>query len=250
DVVGKGGNGAGHGCGLYRSQTFKSLIILRITLGNPPVEEPFVGLHPHHVETVQQPVQLLARERHHRPRLAARPVETVPLQALLPQAETVPLPVQDPHPVPRPVAEHEQLLAERIELQRLLDQRSESVDALPEVHRLPAQIYRRQLARRPHHSPFAAPSTAASADASTAPENPISTPFGSTMCQAIGIAVSATSNRSNVDPVRGPDSRVHKPRAVSFLRQEYIIDTDRPCSCAYAFVVWPPRSQASRWASQ
>src|SRR5690606_13569767 len=196
DVVGQGLQGTGHGRGLYRSKTFKSLIMLQIMLTYVPIEEPLVRPHPQHVESVQQPVQLLPAQRHHRPRQPARPVKAMLLKALVPQAKTVSLPVQDPHPVARTVAEHEQLLAERIELQRLLDQRSESVDALPEVHRLPAQIYRRQLARRPHHSPFAAPSIAASADAPPAPEKPISTPFGSTMCQAIGIAVSTTSNRS------------------------------------------------------
>src|SRR5690606_26104732 len=114
-----------------------------------------------------------------------------------PQTETVALPVQDPHPVAGTVAEHEQLLGKRIELQRILDQRRQAVDALPEVHRLAAQVHRRQIVRWAHHSRLATPSTAASAAASSTPENPTSTPFASTMRQARGAPASTTSSRSN-----------------------------------------------------
>src|SRR5690606_40159225 len=123
------------------------------------------------------------------------------------------------------------------ELQRILDQRRQAGDALPEVPRLAAQVHRRQIVRWAHHSRLPTPSPAASAAASSTPENPTPTPFASTMRQARGAPASTTSSRSNDTAAHGPDPRTHRPRAASSLRHEYIIDTDRPCSCAYAFDV-------------
>ena len=91
------------------------------------------------VEAVEQPVQLLAAQRHRRA-LAARPVEALALQALHPQHEAAALPVQDLHPVATPVGEHEQLLAERVQRELVLHQCREAVDLLAEVDRVDAQV--------------------------------------------------------------------------------------------------------------
>jgi hypothetical protein len=57
---------------------------------------------------------MLPAQRDHLAAKLARPLEARPLQAPLPQAEAVALPVQDLHLVARAVAEHEQLLGKRI----------------------------------------------------------------------------------------------------------------------------------------
>lgn len=57
-------------------------------------------LKTHHVVAIQQPVQLLARQGDDLRVHLARPLEALPLQALLPQAEAVAFPVQDLDLVP------------------------------------------------------------------------------------------------------------------------------------------------------
>jgi hypothetical protein len=108
------------------------------------------------VKAIEQPVQLLAVQTH-RGRRTARPMEAVALQALLPQHETIALPIQDLHPVTPPVGEREQLLGQRIKQQRFLHAGREPVDLQPKVHRLDAQVHRRQSIRRPHHGRRAPP---------------------------------------------------------------------------------------------
>ena len=49
-------------------------------------------------------------------------------------------PVENLDPIAAPVAEYIQLLREGIELQGILDQYSQTVDAFAEVDRIPAQI--------------------------------------------------------------------------------------------------------------
>ena len=61
--------------------------------------QPFMGLHTHYIIAIQQPVQLLASQGDHLIVNRARPFEAGPLQAFLPQAETVTLSIQDFDPV-------------------------------------------------------------------------------------------------------------------------------------------------------
>src|SRR5262245_1499764 len=58
------------------------------------------------VKSIEQPVELLTGERH-QPTLDAWPVETLPLEALLPQHKTASLPVEDLAAVVPRLGEHE-----------------------------------------------------------------------------------------------------------------------------------------------
>ena len=58
--------------------------------------QPFMRLYTHDIIAIQQPVQLLAGQGDHLIVNRARPFEAGPLQALLPQAEAVALPLCPP----------------------------------------------------------------------------------------------------------------------------------------------------------
>ena len=137
-------------------------------------------LQAHYIIAIQQPVQLLTGQRNHFTANLAGPLETRPLQALLPQTKAITFPVQDLHLVALAVAEYEQLLGKRIVLQGLFDQDRQTVDALAEVDNIPAQIDSRQFVRGAHLQSRAAAvaNTVVNVAASTEPVNATTTPFG------------------------------------------------------------------------
>ena len=65
--------------------------------------------------------------------------EARPLEALVPQHESAPLPLQDPALDPAPVGERKQQRRERVHRELVLHQRRQTRDLLPELHRLDAQ---------------------------------------------------------------------------------------------------------------
>ena len=80
-----------------------------------------------------------------------RPFEALLLQPLQPETKARPLPVQDLDLVAPLVDEAEQVLAERIVLERRLDHHRETIDAHPEVDRIAAEIDRDVANRRRRH---------------------------------------------------------------------------------------------------
>jgi len=103
------------------------------------------------VKAVQEPVQLLAGEGNHLSAQMGGPVEALFLQALVPQAEAIGLPIQTFHFVPFAIAEHEELVGEWVQLKGTFHQRAETVHRFPHVHGLPTQVDPRQLVRWAHH---------------------------------------------------------------------------------------------------
>src|SRR5690554_230197 len=99
-----------------------------------------MGAHGAEVIAIQKPVQLLARERDGVALQAVRPLEALPLQALVPDHEAITLPEQQLHLVTLAVAEHEDRLLEGIELHGLLNQQGQSIDLLAHVDRLATQV--------------------------------------------------------------------------------------------------------------
>lgn len=96
------------------------------------------------IHAVEQPVQLLPGQCHQR-FVVPGPGKAITFQAFLPQAEAVALPVENLDPVAAPIAEHEQVLGEGIELQAFLDQYCQAIDTLPEIDRIPAQVHHGQV---------------------------------------------------------------------------------------------------------
>jgi len=86
------------------------------------IVQSFVCLHAQDIVTIQQPVQLLTSQAYDLIECLAGPFKPVPLQALLPQAKAIALPVQDLDLVTLAVAEHEQVLGEWIQCQGAFDQ--------------------------------------------------------------------------------------------------------------------------------
>ena len=181
------------------------------------------------IVAIQQPVQLLDAERDHGLLTRARPVETVLFQALLPQAEAVGLPVEYLDTVTAAIAEHEQLLRERVKLQRLLGQYCEPVNALAEVNRVAMQVDLKVVITGAHHdSDAAAFKTALSDWPSTAPLKLTAVPLGSWTLHCVVGGEGATRTRANGAVVM--DCNV--TRWARSLRAVYIAFTLRPCACA------------------
>src|SRR5271154_1007647 len=86
------------------------------------------------IDAVEDPVQLLGRQRGNR-LLAARPSELVLGQPLQDQHKARPVEEQQLDPVATAIAERKNRWSERIERHRLLDQNGKAVDASPEVDR-------------------------------------------------------------------------------------------------------------------
>ena len=91
------------------------------------------------------------RQLRGRHRSALRQVEPAALQALVPDPKPGLVPQQQLHPVPPPIAEHEQLTRQRIGAQPLAHQRLQPVERPPHVHRL--AIDRDPQTRRQHQHP-------------------------------------------------------------------------------------------------
>src|SRR5690606_28126109 len=149
-------------------------------------------------------------------------------QALQQQPEAVALPDENLHPVGSAVTKHVQRAPERIELKRLLDQRRQPVDALPEVHRLAVNI---DLQRRiePEHQrrPISASITLRISFASVASQQSSSaTPLGSRARSLGAIAaigkcpatscVSGSFTSANADSPDPARSSLRSARALAF----------------------------------
>lgn len=86
------------------------------------------------VEAIKQPVQLLTAQDDYAVLGGYRPMKTVLLQALLPQAKAGAFPIEDLDLVTTPVGEHEQAFGKPILYQYLLDQNGQAVNPLAEIH--------------------------------------------------------------------------------------------------------------------
>src|SRR5260370_35992411 len=96
-----------------------------------------------HIVAIEQPVQLLRRQRDHILLQKTRPVKLlIALDLLPPYGETVAIPAQNLQRVIATPDDHGQrLLRERILLHPLAHQRSQSVPAGPHVDRRPVQVH-------------------------------------------------------------------------------------------------------------
>ena len=83
------------------------------------IVQPFMCLHTHHIIPVEQPVQLLTRQRDDRVQCLAGPFKLRPFQGFLPQAVTVAFPVQDFDLVTLAVTEYKQFIGEWIQFKLL-----------------------------------------------------------------------------------------------------------------------------------
>jgi len=142
-----------------------------------------MGLHASDIVAIEQPVQLLGGERNQFVNALARPVEAGFFQALLPQAEATAFPVEHLDTVSTSVAEHKEMLGERVEAETVLNQHRQAVDTLAEVDGIPAQIDHRQVIRWPHHGSAATVrSTVSRLLRFTSPLNPTVAPLGNWTC--------------------------------------------------------------------
>lgn len=91
------------------------------------------------VDTVQQPLQLLDRQRRHR-RLT-RPSKTISLEPFEEEPESIVVPAERLDAVRPPVAKHVHRLRKRIKSQGLLNQRRQAVDRFTEVHCVAVQMH-------------------------------------------------------------------------------------------------------------
>jgi len=142
------------------------------------IVQSFMCLHAQDIVAVQQPVQLLARQRNNLIQCLAGPFELRLFQTLLPQAITVSFPVEDFDLVTLAVAEHEQLFREWIQLKRAFYQDRQTIYPFAEVDHIPAHINHRQVIRRSHSTDAAVLNTVVNVRASTSPANATDTPLG------------------------------------------------------------------------
>ena len=94
-----------------------------------------MGLNVAQVNTIKQPVKLLAGEGDHVGAEEGGPSKALLLQALEPETKSVALPVEDFDPVTIAVGENEERAGEGIERELGLDQGDQSIDALSKIDR-------------------------------------------------------------------------------------------------------------------
>ncbi len=98
-----------------------------------------VAFHGPEVIAVEQPVDLLPRQRNQL-LFTTRPVELLLGQALVIEHEPVVFPIQELDLVPPPVGEGIQRPLKGVVAQLLLDDRGQAPEALAEIHRIPIQV--------------------------------------------------------------------------------------------------------------
>ncbi|MER9677435.1 hypothetical protein NKJ17_32100 [Mesorhizobium sp. M0208] len=95
------------------------------------------------INAVEDPVQLLGRQRHHR-RLPAWPSEPVFRQSLQDHHKTGPIEEQELHPVAAAIAKRKDRRRKWVKLHHLLHQDRKAVDAGPKVDGLAVQVAAKQ----------------------------------------------------------------------------------------------------------
>src|SRR5258706_2445612 len=167
-----------------------------------------MALHDADVDALEQPVQLLHRQRRHH--VGHWPDEAVLLQSFEQQPEAVAVPAEDLHAVAPAVAEHVHARRERVQAEGLVHQQRQAVDVQPEVDRLAVQVHLQGFVEAEHRI---LPSTSNSSTAcrSSTPRTSTTTPLGSHACTLIApawsslspvVAVATTGNATN--PSRVP----------------------------------------------
>lgn len=150
------------------------------------------------IEAVEQPVQLLATQGDDLLADPFGPMETLFLQAFVPEDKAVLLPAQDLDFIPGPVAEHEQRLHEWIKRHLLLDNRSQAIDGLAHIHPFPVQVDFGVMIRRPDHDATCRARKSDKSALLTAGTRR-RTPLGSTISAGRDVtACSADSTRANL----------------------------------------------------
>ena len=169
--------------------------------GPPPlsadalVHAPGMPLHDADIDALEQPVQLLHRQRRY-VRLAG-PDEPVLFQPFEQQPEPVAVPAQHLHPVAPAVAEHVHARGERVQSQRLLHQCRQAIDVQPEVHRCAVQVDLQAFVEAEHRSLPKDSITSPTCRAST-PRRSTATPLGRRACRLI--TAGALSSPSSAAP--------------------------------------------------
>lgn len=131
-------------------------ILLNLSAGFFIAERPISGLF--NRQPVKQPAQLPGRNEPHFG-LAVRPMEPVPLQPLVPQAEAVSVPIEQLDRVSFAIAEAEQVTGQRILTQLFRRQHSQGVNRFAHIGDAAGQI-RPKPAGPGHRRRSSAPRTA------------------------------------------------------------------------------------------
>ena len=135
------------------------------------------------IVAVEQPVQLLGGECDDLLTGLARPVKARFLQALLPQAKAIRLPIEHLNLVASAVAKNVELFCEGVHSQSVFHQDSQAIDAAAEVDWIPTEIHCRDVIGGPHHGRATAVlRTSARVAASTLPPNEMARPLGNWTC--------------------------------------------------------------------
>ena len=112
------------------------------------VIQPFMHPHAGDIETSKQPVELFLAQREYRIVHLARPLEAVLLQALVPQAKTRLIPIDDLELVAAAVRKDKQRTREWRALHGVFDDDHQAVNVLAEINRVPMQIHSRSSSRK------------------------------------------------------------------------------------------------------
>nr|WP_292452344.1 hypothetical protein [Methylibium sp.] len=166
---------AWHGCGQVGSAPTGDALVQ--PLGAP--------LHDRDVDALQQPMQLLHRQRRYRSLL--RPDEAILLEALQQQPEAVAVPAQDLHAVAPPVAEDVHARRERVQAERLFYPQRQAVDVEPEVDRLAVQVDLQAFVETEHRTLPSVSMTTLACCTSTSRRSK-TTPLGSRACRFLRTA--------------------------------------------------------------
>jgi len=96
--------------------------------------------HPAHVQPLKQPSQLPLINLHNL-LYTLRPGKFVLLKPFLPQAKTIPVPIQNLDPVTCTIAENEHVPGKRVHLQALLYQDAQSIDGFSHIRAPQGQVH-------------------------------------------------------------------------------------------------------------
>ena len=139
------------------------------------------------------------------------------------------------HLVSTPVDEHKQSLTKWVQLKLLLYQYRQTIDVLPEVHRLHAQVHRWQRVRWPHHgSVLTACNSSRSAVPRSSPPNSttaVAKPY-TTAPQRFALALNFGTNKT---PTLLDSPSRYTPLSVRMRLNRYNRRWSTPAYSAYDF---------------
>lgn len=125
------------------------------------------------IEAIEELVQVFRIERDNLTDRRCRLGKAILLEALEPQAESIPVPPEDLDAILTAVREHEQRLAQWVERHGRLHEDREAIDLLAKVHRRAVKIDLGVRSEAEHQRVAAARSTAATSSNETVTSRPV-----------------------------------------------------------------------------